>query len=88
MQKIKCDVLIIGGGCAGLSLAYEYAQMKSSKLSVCILEKRESYYNDRTWCFWLGKQQNFSHRDIVSSSWRAWRFSSNNQSYVHHSENF
>ena len=44
MQKIKCDVLIIGGGCAGLSLAYEYAQMKSSKLSVCILEKRESYY--------------------------------------------
>ena len=88
MQKIKCDVLIIGGCCAGLSLAYEYAQMKSSKLSVCILEKRESYYNDRTWCFWLGKQQNFSHRDIVSSSWRAWRFSSNNQSYVHHSENF
>jgi|TARA_B100000795_G_scaffold60685_1_gene40638 lycopene beta-cyclase len=88
MRKIECDVLIIGGGCAGLSLAYEYAQMKKAGLSVCILEKRKNYHDDRTWCFWLDHQQEFSHRDIILNSWKAWRFSSREQSHTHRSEHF
>ena len=88
MRKIECDVLIIGGGCAGLSLAYEYAQMKKPRLSVFILEKRENYHDDKTWCFWLDHQQDFSHRDIILNSWKAWRFSSKEQSYIHRSEHF
>ena len=88
MRKIECDVLIIGGGCAGLSLAYEYAQVKKAELSVCVLEKRENYHDDRTWCFWLDHEQDFSHRDIILNSWKAWRFSSKEQSYIHRSEHF
>ena len=86
MQKIECDVAVIGGGCAGLSLGYEYAQIQGKKLSVCILEKREDYHNDRTWSFWLPRQHDFSHQDLILHSWKAWRFSSRNRNYIHRSK--
>ncbi|MEM7807494.1 MAG: beta-carotene 15,15'-dioxygenase, Brp/Blh family [Planctomycetota bacterium] len=44
------DVLIIGGGCAGLALAH---RLESSSLSVAVVEPRADYGRDRTWCFWL-----------------------------------
>ena len=46
------DLLILGGGCAGLSLARELAHYAERCPSVCIVEQRAVYVNDRTWCFW------------------------------------
>lgn len=46
------DLLILGGGCAGLSLAAELASQESPGVSTLILESRSEYSNDRTWCFW------------------------------------
>jgi len=46
------DLLILGGGCTGLSLA---ANLDSKGLNLprtLILEQRTHYTNDRTWCFW------------------------------------
>jgi lycopene beta-cyclase len=48
----KYDLIILGGGCAGLSLAMNLSEHGKSCPKVLILERRESYVNDRTWCFW------------------------------------
>ena len=46
------DLLILGGGCAGLSLAWRLAALGAACPKTLILEQRALYSNDRTWCFW------------------------------------
>ncbi len=46
------ELLILGGGCAGLSLAMQLAKLGPRAPSTVILERRPVYVNDRTWCFW------------------------------------
>ena len=62
------DYVIIGGGCAGLSLAYELEinnQLKDKTLA--IIETREEYKRDKTWSFWKVIEHNFN--DCVIKSW-------------------
>ncbi len=62
------DYVIIGGGCAGLSLAYELEineKLKDKKLA--IIEKRIEYKRDKTWSFWKVFNHNFD--DCVIKSW-------------------
>ncbi len=66
------DLLIIGGGCAGLSLARMLARYQSS-VRALVVEPRTEYRDDRTWCFWQPDQHRFKH--LISHSWDAWRFS-------------
>jgi lycopene beta-cyclase len=74
MSKPDYDLIIIGAGCAGLSMAREIARQCDSKNKqrVMLVEPRESYSNDRTWCFW--QRQPEIDRAIVSKSWNAWQF--------------
>ena len=54
------DYIIIGGGCAGLSLAYEletYNKLKDKTLA--IIEPRLEYKRDKTWSFWKTTSHNF-----------------------------
>ena len=47
------DYIIIGGGCAGLSLAYELEiNDKLKEKTLAIIETREEYKRDKTWSFW------------------------------------
>ena len=46
------DVIILGGGCAGLSLALRLAALGPRCPRTLIIEARSVYINDRTWCFW------------------------------------
>ena len=62
------DYVIIGGGCAGLSLAYEleiHEKLKNKTLA--IIEPREEYKRDKTWSFWKVVPHNFD--DCVKKSW-------------------
>lgn len=45
------DLAILGGGCAGLSLACALAQGEV-KRPVAVIEPRTAYEDDRSWCFW------------------------------------
>ena len=50
------DYIIIGGGCAGLSLAYEldiHKKLKNKKLA--IIDPRTNYKRDKTWSYWKVK---------------------------------
>ena len=51
-MQTESDILILGGGCAGLSLALRLAADGENCPSTVILESRSHYSNDRTWCFW------------------------------------
>ena len=62
------DYVIIGGGCAGLSLAYELEiHNKLVEKSLAIIEPREKYKRDKTWSFWKVNGHNF--QDCVIKSW-------------------
>ena len=51
------DYVIIGGGCAGLSLAYELElNKKLENKSLAIIEPRTDYSRDKTWSFWKIKE--------------------------------
>ena len=62
------DYIIIGGGCAGLSLAYELEiSYKLKNKSLAIIEPRDEYKRDKTWSFWKVFPHNFD--DCVKKSW-------------------
>lgn len=70
-SPIHADLLIIGGGCAGLSLARELIQQNFSG-RVIVLEKREAYANDRSWSFWAAPEDRSTN--LAAASWRHWRY--------------
>lgn len=45
------NLVILGGGCAGLSLASKLAQAGQDCPRCLVIELRAQYLNDRTWCF-------------------------------------
>jgi len=62
------NYIIIGGGCAGLSLAYElnlYKKLENKTLA--IIEPREEYKRDKSWSFWKVNSHNFE--DCVKKKW-------------------
>ncbi len=62
------DYIIIGGGCAGLSLAYELnLHQKLNDKTLAIIEPRDNYTKDKTWSFWKIFSHNFE--DCVKKSW-------------------
>ncbi|MET4703872.1 lycopene cyclase family protein [Frigoribacterium sp. UYMn621] len=75
------DLVILGAGCAGLSLAARLARSQH-RLSVHIIEPRTEYEDDRSWCFWRPERHDLS--DLVSHSWDGWRFSGATGPAVHH----
>ena len=72
------DYIIIGGGCAGLSLAYELEinnKLRDKKLA--IIEPRDEYKRDKTWSFWKVFSHNFE--DCVKKSWNNFTINSPNE---------
>ncbi len=62
------DYIIIGGGCAGLSLAYELEiNEKLKDKTLAIIEPRTEYKKDKTWSFWKVITHNFD--DCVKKNW-------------------
>ena len=63
------NYIIIGGGCAGLSLAYELEiHKKLENKTLAIIEPRDDYKRDKTWSFWKIISHNFD--DCVKKSWK------------------
>ncbi len=74
------DYIIIGGGCAGLSLAYELeVNGKLKEKTLAIIETREEYKRDKTWSFWKVFNHNFD--DCVIKSWNNFTINSPDSSH-------
>ncbi|MBT9393028.1 NAD(P)-binding protein [Hymenobacter sp. NST-14] len=69
------DYLIVGGGAAGLSLAYHLSQEpRLAGKRVLLLEPEAKDQNDRTWSFWADAPSLFD--GIVAHEWRRLAFRS------------
>ena len=81
------DYLIIGGGCAGLSLAYELEiNEKLKDKTLAIIERREEYKRDKTWSFWKVFDHNFE--DCVIKSWNNFTINTSKNSQELNSSKF
>jgi len=69
------DYLIVGGGAAGLSLAYHIAQEpRLAAKKVLLIEPEAKDQNDRTWSYWADKPMVF---DVIAAhEWRQIAFRS------------
>ncbi|AHJ95734.1 hypothetical protein Hsw_0139 [Hymenobacter swuensis DY53] len=69
------DYLIVGGGAAGLSLAYHISQeTRLADKRVLLLEPEAKDQNDRTWSFWADEPSLFD--GIVAHEWTQLAFRS------------
>jgi lycopene beta-cyclase len=72
MAMTHYDFILVGGGAAGLSLAYRLAHSPLRERSALIVDKDAKERNDRTWCFWTDRPTPFD--GIVHRSWSRLRF--------------
>jgi lycopene beta-cyclase len=79
------ELIILGGGCAGLSLAARLVQ-QSPGIALTVVEPRKRYEEDRTWCGWRISPHFFS--DCVVAHWDKWRIASSRQSLLLHSNQY
>jgi lycopene beta-cyclase len=66
------NFILVGGGAAGLSLAYRLACSPLHDRSVLIVDREARDRSDRTWGFWTNRPTLFD--SIVCRSWRRLRF--------------
>ncbi len=61
--------MILGAGCAGLSLAWNLLEL-GYREPILVVDRRERFENDRTWCFWDVEPTPFT--DLASHAWTRW----------------
>ena len=81
------DYIIIGGGCAGLSLAHELEiHNKLENKTLAIIEPRDEYKRDKTWSFWRVSEHNFD--DCVIKNWKNFSVNAPNKTNFLECENY
>ena len=68
MEGQKYDLVIAGGGLAGLSLGLRLAAPEFAHLRIAILDKDKKDKNDRTWSFWTDNK-NDRFAPIYRKTW-------------------
>lgn len=68
----KYDIIITGGGGAGLSLINQLCESPLNNKKILLIDKEDKAANDRTWCFWESSDGPFN--DIVYRSWEELSF--------------
>jgi len=53
------DIVIIGAGCSGLSLAYEIVKQQKLDQKIIIIDSKKEYAKDRKWYFKKILEHNF-----------------------------
>ena len=61
------DIVIIGAGCSGLSLAYEIVKQQKLDQKIIIIDSKKEFVKDRTWSFWKILEHNFE--DCLEKQW-------------------
>jgi len=67
------DYIILGSGCAGLSLALRLSESKIPFKKILIIDREVKTKNDRTWCFW-SKEKETWYTKLASKNWNQFNF--------------
>ncbi len=86
VARVEADFAVIGGGCAGLSLATAIAEGagEGRPPKIVIVEPRERYVRDRTWCMWPVESQPFTA--AIRHRWSRWEVRAPGRTIVRGSE--
>ena len=76
-MRDRYEFVILGAGCSGLSLCY-YLLERGVDAPILILDRKRSFEDDRTWCFWDVEPNPFTH--LAIKEWRSWDFLSTGRS--------
>lgn len=72
------DLVVLGGGCAGLSLSMALEEHCSGAPHTLVIESRAAYHNDRTWCFWSDQAKVLPYK--IQHLWQTMRVTHGDQS--------
>jgi lycopene beta-cyclase len=61
--------VILGAGCAGLSLALNLALRNDYSGRTLLVDRREFYSRDRTWCFFSPDDPALVPKELISTQW-------------------
>lgn len=67
----RYEFVILGAGCSGLSLCY-YLLERGVDAPILILDRKRTFEDDRTWCFWDVEPTPFTQ--LALKEWRSWDF--------------
>lgn len=81
----QADILILGAGCAGTSLAH-YLEDFSYAGSVALIDSRTTFDVEQRWCTWAKLPKSFE--SLVESSWKNWTVCDETQSVTRNSDRF
>jgi lycopene beta-cyclase len=89
MNTREVDLVILGGGCAGLSLARELSFLENKGETIprtLILESKASPFTSKTWCMW----QAVGQKTVipVAGKWNEWSFSTGEKHSRHTSPDY
>lgn len=78
------DVVVLGGGMAGLTLAHHIAQQNNAhplqQQKTLVLEPRTAYTRDKTWCYWQHTVSPFD--EAITHRWSRWEVTYDGQTHV------
>ncbi|NJM53270.1 MAG: FAD-binding oxidoreductase [Blastocatellia bacterium] len=79
----KADILILGAGCSGTSLAH-YLENFGYTGKIVLLDSRTNFDREQRWCSWLEIPKTMS--GLVQKSWQNWTVCDENYSTTQTSE--
>ena len=77
--------MILGAGCAGLSLCH-YLLERGVDAPILILDRKKTFADDRTWCFWEVEETPFSGRAL--RRWNSWSVRAGGREVIHTSSRY
>jgi lycopene beta-cyclase len=81
----KADILILGAGCSGTSLAH-YLEDAGYQGKIVLLDSRTKFDNEQRWCTWSELPNSMS--GLVQKSWNEWTVRDENHSTSQNSNYF
>ncbi len=74
------DIVVVGGGLAGASLACHLVRRGLGGRRLLVLEARQAYRHDRHWCSWSPPTHPFV--DCIERTWTRWRVAADGRAHV------
>jgi lycopene beta-cyclase len=71
MSAANVDIVIAGGGLAGLAMALALSEPHFAHLKIMLVEPRAHYTRDRTWSYWYRGEHPLGH--LERARWSQWR---------------